>query len=257
MDTTLLAIPYVSQRTPGATQHHNDCGAACMSMMLKAFNLAKDLTVDELYDAVNPTNADVSLTGPAIVSKMKVIGLPASWRSFSNPASLFAVLQNGKPVIALIHYETLITRGYSQYKNFTKGHFVIISGMDIANVFIQDPNRDDGVTVVAVPITVFWEAWGQCKLDNNLCFSGIVPDLPITDLAQNTTLPGGPGKYVLTVNGAYVHAEPNEYSPKVSPTIVWRGKEPNLTVVTILKVINNYGYRLGGGWVCMDLLKPA
>jgi hypothetical protein len=54
-----------------------------------------------------------------------------------------------------------------------------------------------------------------------------------------------------------VHAEPSEDSPKVPPTIIWRVHQGNETVVTITEVENKYGHRLEGGWVSMDLLKPA
>lgn len=256
MDTTLLNVPYVSQKAPGSNAHYNDCGPACMSMILKAYNLANNLTVDELYDAINPTS-DVGLSAGDIMSKMAGIGLKASWTVFASQIPLFETLHTGKPVIALIHYGPLVKKGYTQYKNFLNGHFVVLAGMDIANIFIQDPDRDDGMTVTAIPIDIFWEAWGKCNLDNgNPNYCGIVPDIAITDLSQLAQPEAGAGRYVLTVNGVYVHAEPSEDSPKVPPTVIFKGQPPNLTVVVITKVENKYGHRLEGGWVCMELLKP-
>jgi hypothetical protein len=257
MDTTLLKVPYVSQKAPGSNLHHNDCGPACMSMILKAFNLAMNVTVDELYNAINPTS-DVALSASALRAKLEDIGLQTSWNEFVLPGKLYETLQESKPVIALIHYGTLVTKGYTQFTNFKEGHFVVLAGMDIANIFMLDPNRDDGVTVMAVPIDIFYQAWGKCHLDNgNPDFCGIVPDVAITDLSQGEQPGAGAGKYVLTVNGAYVHAEPSEDSPKVPPTIIWRVHQGNETVVTITEVENKYGHRLEGGWVSMDLLKPA
>jgi hypothetical protein len=223
---------------------------------MKAFNLANNLTVDELYDAINPTG-DVGLSAGALEAKMAEIGLKTSWKAFTSQVDLFETLQAIKPVIALIHYGPLVKNGYTEFKNFVAGHFVLITGMDIAKVFIQDPDRDDGVTITAIPINVFWEAWGRCDLDANPSFCGIVPDLAITDLSQPEQPPAGAGKYVLTVNGIYVHAAPSESSPTVSPTVIFRGVPPNLTVVTITAVENKYGHRLEGGWVSMDLLKPV
>jgi hypothetical protein len=260
METTLLVVPYVSQKDPGSNAHYNDCGPACMSMVLKAFNLALNLTVDELYDSINPTG-DVGLSAGAIESKMADIGLNTSWKVFPSQATLFDTLQANKPVITLIHYGPLVHAGFTQFKNFVKGHFVTVVGMDIATIFIQDPDRDDGVNVTAIPINVFWEAWGKCDLDEgNPNYCGIVPDIAITNLSQIGQPPAGvegAGKYVLTVNGIYVHANPSEDSPKVPPTVIFKGVAPNLTVVTITEVENKYGHRLEGGWVCMDLLKPA
>ena len=43
MDTTLLNVPYVSQKAPGSMGHYNDCGAACMSITLKTFSHAMKL----------------------------------------------------------------------------------------------------------------------------------------------------------------------------------------------------------------------
>jgi hypothetical protein len=256
METTLLVAPHVSQTTPGALAHNNDCGAACMSMLLKAFNLANDMTVDELFDLVNPSS-DVGLGGPDIVDKLHGLELNTSWTVFSSQASLFGTLQTSKPVIALIHYEPLVKNGYTQFKNYKKGHYVLVVGMDIARIFIQDPNRDDGVKVTSVPIEVFWEAWGQCSLDDgNPNFMGIVPATSIMDLS-NGQQPEGAGRYVLTVNGIYVHADPSESSPKVPPTVIWKVANGVQTLVTITKVENGYGHRLEGGWVSMDLLKPA
>ncbi len=164
MDTTLLDVPYASQKSPGSNAHYNDCGAACMSMILKAYSLAKNLTVDELYDLVNPTG-DVGLSAGAIVAKLADLKLKTSWKVFASQGVLFETLQMIKPVFALIHYGPLVHNGYTEFKNFVKGHFVIIVGMDIAKIFFHDPNRDDGVTVTAVPIDIFWEAWGKCHLD--------------------------------------------------------------------------------------------
>jgi uncharacterized protein YvpB len=256
MDTTLLNVPYVSQKAPGSMGHYNDCGAACMSMTLKAFNLANTLTVDELYNAIDPTG-DVGLSAGAMNAKMADIGLKASWKVFPSQAALFEMLQANKPVIALIHYGPLVRNGYTEFKNFVAGHFIVITGMDIAKIFIQDPDRDDGMIVTAVPINVFWEAWGRCDLDGNPSFCGIVPDIAITDLSQPVVNQPVTGRYVLTVNGIYVHAKPSQDSPTVSPNVIFKGEAPNLTVVTITEVEKKYGHRLEGGWVSMDLLKPV
>jgi hypothetical protein len=66
----LLDVPYVSQKAPGSYAYYNDCGAACMPMILKAYSLAKDLIVDDFFDMVNPTG-DVGLSAGAIVAFLK------------------------------------------------------------------------------------------------------------------------------------------------------------------------------------------
>jgi len=254
MDTSLLKVPYVSQKAPGANQHNNDCGAACMSMVLKAFNLAIDVPVDELFNMIEPTG-NIGLGAQDMAAKMVNLGLNASWISFPSQAALFETLQADKPVIALIHYEPLVKNGFSEFKNFIDAHYVVLTGMDIAKVFLQDPDRDDGKTITAVPIELFWEAWAQCPRDDgNPPFMGIVPDSPMMDLSSGRQ-PVGAGRYILLANGANVHAEPNEASPQVPPYVIWKDPAPDLTVVTITTIKNGYGHRLEGGWVSMDLFK--
>jgi hypothetical protein len=254
MDTTLLNVPYVSQKAPGAELHNNDCGAACMSMMLKAFNLANNSSVDELFNLIEPVG-NIGLSALAMAAEIKELGLNVSWINFPSQAALFEALQRVKPVIALIHYEPFVKNGFSEFKNFLGAHYVVLIGMDIANVYLHDPDRDDGVTVTAVPTEVFWEAWEQCPLDDgNPAFMGIVPDLPILDLAPGRH-PAGAGRYVLIAAGANVHTKPDIDSPFFAPAVMQN--PPNVIMVTITEVVNGYGHLQEGGWVSMDLFKPA
>jgi hypothetical protein len=255
MDTVLLKVPYVSQKALGADQHNNDCGAACMSMMLKAFNLAKDLTVDELFDLIEPTG-NIGLGAPSMAAKMKDLGLNTSWMYFPALGDLFEKLQEGKPVIALIHYAPLVKNGFTEFKNFLGAHFVVIVGMDIARVYFQDPDRDDGVNLTAVPINVFLEAWKQCPLDDgNPPFMGIVTNDPIMNLSPHGRRSAGAGTYTMNANvtGANVHAAPNQGSDLVPPYQIWQCSGPDKEEVKITKVQNGYGHLEQGGWVSMDL----
>lgn len=139
--TVRLNVPYYSQEVSGALWGANDCGPACVRMVLGWDYLRQGKT--------DPTNITVDT-----VTKASGIGP----RGFSTPATLERVgrkygltmeivtktatvtrikseLSAGYPVVCLLIYGR-ITGNQSK---FTGGHFMVAVGYDTNNILMHDP----------------------------------------------------------------------------------------------------------------------
>jgi hypothetical protein len=241
-----LSVYYVSQIMTGALEHNNDCGAASSLMLLGTYNLAKDITVDKFYNSIVPAG-DTALSVGSIQTKMASYGLQTDWKVDNNIETLFYYLRNHKPALALIHYAPLVDAGVTEKKGFRGAHFIVVTGIDLENVYINDPYRTDGKINVAVPIAVFESAWKQCSLDGNPTGGCIVPKLPIQDLA--VVIPPTNDGYYLLVNGLNVRSGPSNTYPLVRT--IWKANEPLIHALTA-SISNDY-IRLTdlSGWVCL------
>lgn len=176
-----LPITRYPQIGGGADRHNNDCLAASVKMVLDAYNLAT-LTVNDIYDSMQPVG-DVALSvgqGQTYLAKM---GVKNEWVGDFTYEKVFGYLSEQRPIIALIHYAPLVDNGYTERVGFRGAHFLVLSGIDIENIAIQDPYRVNGDNI-EVPLDIFWKAWTTCTADfNNPNLTGIVPYLGIQDLS--------------------------------------------------------------------------
>lgn len=239
-----LKVPYVSQIMDGALQHNNDCGAACAVMMLRAYGVALETSVDKFYDQIIPSG-DISLTAGSIQANMRRYGLPCTWKGGLTPAQVFEYLLDDKPMMALIHYDPLVIAGLTQKSGFRGAHFVVVVSIDIASVGIRDPYRNDGIELVEVPHKVWDLAWTETQVDGNPQFCALVPDISIQDIG--TEVPPEPEgvKYTVVANGFNVRSGPSTAYPVLR--ILWRSLTP---FVHVKETIGVYGKLSdGSGWI--------
>jgi hypothetical protein len=182
-----LPVQYIPQLGPGADAHHSDCCEAGL-MLLKAYSLALSMTVDQFYDACNPSG-DTGVIQSAIRGELTRQGLPTTWRVGLSMHDVFDFLTSKRPFVALIHYAALVDAHLTQFTGFRAAHYVVGVGLDNNGLAILDPYHSDGHGLVEVPYAVWREAWGQCHLDDsNPDYGAIVCDLPIQDLSKPTPI---------------------------------------------------------------------
>ena len=246
----ILPVPYVSQLQQGALGHNNDCGAAAVLMILRAYGLRKDYTVDQLYDSIQPSG-DVYLSVSGMMSAMLSAGLKSEWKAGISINNLFGILVEKKPAIALIHYGRLVDAGLTQRTSFRGAHFLVVNGMDITSVYLKDSYRDDGKESVEVPINIFQEVWTQCNLDGNPNSGAIVPSLPISNLPVTPPVIGLGYAFKSTVDAINVRAQPTVSSTWIKA--ISRKDFPVLYITKIAGIYNNWGFlATGEGWICLD-----
>lgn len=208
-----LEVRHISQKGAGADQYANDCGGSCGLMVLKHFGRMKTWTVDDFYMAANPTGEDLFLNMDAIeavLSKQSILTDRFTW---SNIGKLFAELVNGKPCICLVDYATIQdSRLGADDTGFRGAHFVLVDGMNIRGVHVNDPLRSASITWPIEIFKIAWDAVGHQILPNpsNAFISckaeKITDDGPLANgriLAWSLTLRAGPGSNFPAL--AYMH----------------------------------------------------
>ena len=243
-----LIIPYVSQVTPGAQEHNNDCGAASALMVLRAYNVGLIETVDQLYNEIQPSG-DTSLSIGGLQRVLANRRVTNEYKSNVQPQDLYGLLIANKPAIALIHYGALVDAGLTEFKGFRGAHFVVVIGMDIKYVYIHDPYSLTKGNCLEVPVPIFKQAMAQCNLDANPINTCIFMIPPIGDLAPiqptgvqyNWGIDPSTGRQVMAVN---VRTGPAiTYS---IAKVLYRSATP----ITITQIQGEYAQLLDkSGWV--------
>jgi hypothetical protein len=162
-----LKVPYISQLdSTTAAEHNNDCGAACGVMLLRACFPDNKMTVDEFYDACQPTG-DEYLSVSQIAAVLSKHGVATTWKTRNTLTNLFDYLSDGCPCMALVNYGELVDTGYTQKKTFRGAHFVVVVGIDHESVFIHDPYRTEGGSDLVIDHDSWDYAWNGCTMQNN------------------------------------------------------------------------------------------
>ncbi|GAB4490392.1 MAG: hypothetical protein Fur0016_28650 [Anaerolineales bacterium] len=158
----LRPVPYVSQWGRGAETRTNDCGPACAAMLLRAHQKTA-LTPDEFYERF-AIQGDPYLHASQLMSAMGKIGLQTEFRAGMTVQDLFAVLAAGKPAIVLLGYKALSEAGLTE-KPFAGPHFAVAVGMDVKNIYLNDPLYSNPLAGEAhpYPLEVFWKAWKEAS----------------------------------------------------------------------------------------------
>jgi hypothetical protein len=244
-----LNIKYVSQIMTGALEHNNDCGSASSLMLLNTYNLANETTVDGFYNKIVPSG-DIALNAGSMQVAMSSYGLKTDWKVDMTMAQCFENLRNKKPILALVHYGTLVDAGVTQKTGFRGAHFLVVTGIDLENIFVNDPYRDDGVTNVPVPHKTFEKAWADCTLDGNPQGGCVIPKLPIQDLSVPVPVND---EYYLIVNGLNLRSGPSGNFTLIRT--IWKTSEP-IIHVDASSLTNEYVQLTDKtGWVYFAYLK--
>lgn len=250
-----LPVPYVSQLGPGADTHRNDCGAACLMMLLKAYGLS-NISVDDLYLKAN-IEFDEYLDDVTLRRAAAKFNLYLTNQTITSHAQVIDLLTFDLPIIALINYGVLKIHGYvTSDKRFTGAHFVVIIGYKPDYYIIHDPLlRWSTETGTDVSIVAFMNAWYANNLQGNPPHFALVPQIQLgenlvaKDKFDNTAL------YqvrVISDIGLYIRSE-----PYIDDETLTGKAAPTGAVYYIYHIVSNaYGY--WGAirpdkteWICM------
>ena len=168
---TLLNIAYKSQYDSDAAASRNDCGPACLAMLLNALGVA--VTTDAAFQRTGAA-ADGYVSMAQLMRASESYGAPLEFRKGWTLAALRARLDLARPVIALVHYGAFseLEPGISTQSLFKGPHFVLVVGYDQEHVIVHDPlwagaRRDEGA-FRRWTNAVWAQAWGRCHEDCDL-----------------------------------------------------------------------------------------
>jgi hypothetical protein len=243
-----LPIPYISQILAGALSHNNDCGPTSALMLARAYKLCQTITVDQVFDAMQPAG-DVPISAGQLQTWLAKQGIQNDWRVMTLH-DLFDALYQRKPTILLIHYAPLVKAALTEKTGFTGAHFIVATGMDIESIFIHDPYRTNGTgTNQAIPISILLEAWQSATIDGNPSNCALVPRLSLCDLSG--TVPATVD-YTIVPKAINVRAGPSDATPILR--VAWQGEVLHITNPT---PTNGYVQMVGGGWVWLAYLQKV
>lgn len=157
----MLAVPYRSQEDPDARRFRNDCGAAVAAMYLD-FAGKPSVPIDTLAAQTTLAQNDTGLSTAAVIALAGRHGLTLTETGSLTIDLIKSEIDGGRPPFALISYAPLTGR---ENQADHGGHFVLITGYDAANVYVNDPDwwankRDQGHNW-AVPSEQFAQALAQ------------------------------------------------------------------------------------------------
>jgi len=162
----LLDLAYKSQFDPDAAASRNDCGPACVAMLVNGLGIAA--TTDAVFHRTGAA-ADGYVSMAQLMRAGESYGVPLDFRQGWGLAQLHAALDEARPAIALVHYGVFSALDGSTQSRFAGPHFVLVVGYDAEAVVVHDPlwtgsRRQEGA-YKRWANAVWLDAWGQCHLD--------------------------------------------------------------------------------------------
>lgn len=163
-----LIVPYKSQWDDDAGKTNNDCGPACVAMVLNYYG--ENLTTNEVFDR---TGADKGLITVSELRKaIYYFKYTSNYLKNCSEEDLKSYIDKDIPPIVLVHYGDLTSR---QDKKYTGGHFVLVVGYRSDGFFVNDPDFRGDIRYQGdhhfYTKDEFMKAWGNCSQDKNQNYS--------------------------------------------------------------------------------------
>lgn len=166
--SVLLNINYKSQFDPDAAVSRNDCGPACLAMLVNALGVTA--TTDAVFHRTGAA-AEGYISMAQLMRAGESYQAPLEFRKGWGLTQLRAVLDLARPAIALVHYGAFseLQPGISTQNAFRGPHFVLVVGYDEQHVVVHDPlwtgpRRNEGA-FKRWPNAVWQAAWSRCHED--------------------------------------------------------------------------------------------
>lgn len=174
---TILQVPYISQVDgPTAGAHRNDCGPACVAMLLQGAGHA--VTIANVYAAICSLGSDPYINGGQLARAAAFYRLVLT-PTHTTIQGLRAAWWQGHPYVALIKYGCLSSLGLTE-SAFQGPHFVVVLGSEgdaDERVVVHDPlYRGQGGAYKRYPARDFWRAWTTESLVGNPVSWGLLAD---------------------------------------------------------------------------------
>ena len=177
MGFILPTVPYKSQYDSDANEFRNDCGPACLAMVLNAFGV--NISTNTAYGKTG-TKANGYVSAAQLARVSLSYGFPLDFYSGWTLEKLSQEVGKGRPAIILVHYGawSQINPGVSTQNPFQGPHFVVVVGADDEFFYVNDPlwkeeRRLEGFRRRWTH-ALFKEAWGSCHKDGNRDFGAMI-----------------------------------------------------------------------------------
>lgn len=165
----MLPVPEVPQWGDGANYRRNDCGVACVAMLLAYYGKLGRLTVDQLAAETGLRLSDSGLMPLQLAVVAAKHGLPLKVHPVTSLDDLRAEIDAGRPSILLVAYRYILGR-LDQADNVpgSDGHYLVCLGYDDSHFVINDPDTWVPISRYGlndlIPVTELEKAlfYGQC-----------------------------------------------------------------------------------------------
>ena len=162
----VLPVPHKAQVGATANARRNDCGAACVAMVLEA--VGNPATVDAIAVKYQ-TAANRYMTFTELMMALRDHGVGNRYARPLPVADIAAEIARGNPVIALVKYPKLPR----QFANFTGSHFVVVYGVRDGEFLYHDPLAD-GQQVLVILADELGRAMSEFDHMENLPKQGLI-----------------------------------------------------------------------------------
>jgi ABC-type bacteriocin/lantibiotic exporter with double-glycine peptidase domain len=143
MSVVSRSVPHFKQEKPYS------CLPACVRMVLAHYG--RLVSEDELRQLMGTSPHG---TPARAVLQVAALGFDVQLR-FTNLGELTAALRTGTPPIVFVN------TGFLDYWSFDCAHVLVVVGMDVASVSVNDPTRDSGAQQTS--LSGFHAAWATNK----------------------------------------------------------------------------------------------
>jgi uncharacterized protein YvpB len=177
MGFILPAVPYKSQYDSDADEFRNDCGPACLAMVLNAFGI--NVSTNAVYRKTG-TKANRYVSAAQLARASLSYGVPVDFYFGWSLEKLSQEVGKGKPAIILVHYGawSQVDPGVSTQNPFQGPHFVVVVGADSDFFYVNDPlwKEERRLQGFRKPWShrLFKEAWGTCYKDGNRDYAAMI-----------------------------------------------------------------------------------
>lgn len=138
-----LKVPYKSQESTTAAYSFNDCGPACINMMLAA--VGTDITIDSMYKSGPGAHliGKGMITVSTLVQLAKLYGLEL--KGYSNDTGMTLpgarqMIDAGRPLLILMDYSEIVKAKLNSIRTSGAfGHFALIVGYEGDDFLVHDP----------------------------------------------------------------------------------------------------------------------
>lgn len=176
MGQIIAGVPYKSQKDPDANEFRNDCGPACVSMILNGLDIP--VSTNTVYRKTG-AKANQYVSVSQMMRAALTFGVKFEYFCPWDIDQLKLSINAGKAFIPLVHYGawSQIEPGVSTQSSFTGPHFVVVVGYDDEYIYVNDPlwtgdRRLEGKHK-RWTYREFTKAWGTASKDGNRNYGGI------------------------------------------------------------------------------------
>jgi hypothetical protein len=139
-------------------QWANDCGLVSAVKPKVAMITHEPETIGDMYGMVGRAPDNGTFTLSELEDILDLSRIPSTVYHNSALGQIFEILHERRPIIALVRYEVMRQHGYATPIAGNFGHFVVVIGITLSDVYFYDPLQKTE-TISSMSIEGFLAAW--------------------------------------------------------------------------------------------------